>query len=133
MRAMLCALLLALVLGGCGTSDDQVQARNAVIRFYHAVEEHRGATACAELSTSTVTQLESQSGQSCARAITKLQLQGGAVSRTQVFITNAKVDVAGGESAYLDRERSGWKLSAVGCKPKEGKPRNRPLECEVQA
>jgi hypothetical protein len=133
MRVTLCALLLALVLGGCGTSDDQTQARNAVIRFYHALEEHRGGAACAELSSSTISQLESQSGKRCARAVTELQLQGGAVSRTEVFITNAKVDVTSGESAYLDREASGWKLSAVGCKPTKGKPRDRPLDCEVEA
>ena len=133
MRVTLCALLLALVLGGCGTADDREQARNAVIRFYHALEEHRGGAACAELSPSTISQLESQSGQRCPRAITDLQLQGGAVSRTQVFVTNAKVDVTSGESAYLDREVSGWKLSAVGCRPKEGKPRDRPLDCEVEA
>ena len=133
MRVTLCALLLGLVLGGCGTSDDREQARNAVIRFYHALEEHRGGAACAELSSSTVSQLESQSGQRCARAITDIRLRGGAVSRTEVFVTNAKVDVTSGESAYLDREAAGWKLSAVGCRPNEGKPRDRPLDCEVEA
>ena len=133
MRATLCALALALALGGCGTSDDQEQARNAVIRFYHAIEEHRGREACAELSKATISQLESQSGQRCARAVTDLRLEGGAVARTQVFITNAKVDVAGGQSAFLSREASGWKLSAVGCKPEASKPADRPLDCEVEA
>ena len=133
MRVTLCALLLALALGGCGTADDRQQARNAVIRFYHALEEHRGGAACAELSASTISQLESQSGRRCARAVTDLHLQGGAVSRTQVFITNAKVDVSSGESAYLGREPAGWKLSAVGCKPEDGKSRDRPLDCEIEA
>jgi hypothetical protein len=133
MRVTLCALLLALVLGGCGTSDDQEQARNAVIRFYRAIEEHRGGEACAQLSAATISQLESQSGQRCARAVTDLKVQGGGVSRTQVFVTNAKVDIAGGQSAFLSREPEGWKLSAVGCKPEEGRPRDRPLDCEVEA
>lgn len=133
MRVTLCALLLALALGGCGTADDSEQARNAVIRFYHALDEHRGGAACAELSASTISQLESQSGQRCERAVTRLQLQGGAVSRAQVFITNAKVDVTSGESAYLGREAGGWKLSAIGCRPEAGKPRDRPLDCEVEA
>jgi hypothetical protein len=133
MRVTLCALLLALVLGGCGTSDDREQARNAVIRFYHAIEEDRGRDACAELSAATVSHLESQSGQPCARAVAELELQGGAVSRTQVFVTNAKVDVGSGESAFLSREASGWRLSAVGCKPTRGKSRDRPLECEAEA
>ena len=121
MRVTVCALLLALVLGGCGTSDDEAQARNAVIRFYHAIEERRGGEACAQLSEATVSQLES------------LQLHGGAVAGTQVFVTNAKVVVDSGESAFLSRERSGWKLNAIGCKPEEGKPRDRPLDCVVEA
>jgi hypothetical protein len=133
MRVPLCALLLGFGLGGCGTTDDREQARNAVIRFYHAIEEQRGSEACAELSEATISELESQSGEPCARAVTELQLEGGAVSRTQVFITNAKVDVAGGQSAFLNREASGWKLSAVGCKPTRGKPRDRPLDCEAEA
>jgi len=37
------------------------------------------------------------------------------------------------ESAYLSEEPDGWKLSAVGCLPKEGKPRDRPLDCEVES
>ena len=133
MRVTLGAVLVALVLGGCGTADDREQARNAVIRFYHAIEEGRGAAACGELSTATISQLESQSGQRCARAITDVRLKPGAVERTQVFITNAKVDVASGESTFLNRERAGWKLSAVGCKAEQGKPRDRPLDCEVEA
>jgi len=51
----------------------------------------------------------------------------------EVFATNAKVDLSSGESAYLSPEPAGWKLSAIGCKPEEGKPRDRPLDCEVEA
>ena len=53
--------------------------------------------------------------------------------RAEVFVTNARVEVAGGESAYLGREPTGWKLTAVGCKPADGKPAARPLECEVES
>ena len=55
------------------------------------------------------------------------------MAETEVFITNARVDVSSGESAYLGREPAGWKLSAIGCKPEQGKPRDRPLDCAVQA
>jgi hypothetical protein len=133
MRVLLCALLAALAWGGCGTSDDREQARGVVQRFYHAIEEGRGGDACRDLSAAAVSQLESQSGQPCARAITRLQLQGGDVSGAQVFITNAKVDLAGGQSAFLSREPTGWKLTAIGCKAEHAKPRDRPLECEVEA
>ena len=76
--------------GGCGTADDRDQARGVVQRFYHALEEGRGRDACTDLSAATVAQLESQSGQRCARVVTRLELEGGAVAETEVFITNAQ-------------------------------------------
>jgi hypothetical protein len=133
MRATLCALLLVLASAGCGTADDREQARGAVLRFNHALEEGRGSAACAELSAAAVAALESQSGRGCARAVTALGLEGGEVTATEVYLTNARVRLSSGESAYLGREPSGWKIGAVGCKPEEGKPRDRPLDCEVEA
>ncbi len=55
------------------------------------------------------------------------------MTHTEVFITNAKVDLSGGESAFLSREDDGWKLSAIACKPEKGKPADRPFECEVES
>jgi hypothetical protein len=132
-RNALGILVLVAALAGCGTSDDREQARGVVARFYDAVRHDRAREACAQLSDSTVKELESQSGQSCAGVITRLHYTGGAIRGAEVYITNAKVDLRGGESALLDREPSGWKLTAVGCRPEEGKPRDRPLQCEVQA
>jgi hypothetical protein len=126
-------VVLLAVLAGCGTSDDRDQARGVVERFYDAVRHDRAAEACAQLSDSTIQELESQSGQSCAAVITRLRYTGGAIVRAEVYITNAKVDLRGGESAFLDRQPTGWKLTAIGCRPEEGKPRDRPLQCEVQA
>jgi hypothetical protein len=133
MRVTVCALLLVAAAAGCGTSDDRDQARGVVVRFLHALEEGRGAAACTDLSRATVAQLESQSGQRCARAVTRLDLGGGEVTATEVFVTNARVGLSSGESAYLGRERAGWRISAVGCRPERGKPRDRPLECEVES
>jgi hypothetical protein len=55
------------------------------------------------------------------------------VARAQVYITSAKVDLADGESAFLDRTPAGWKLAAVGCKPKGSKPADRPYDCELES
>lgn len=38
-----------------------------------------------------------------------------------------------GESVFLDKGPDGWKLSAIACKVEDGKPRDRPLDCEVEA
>lgn len=126
-------LALALLAGGCGTSDDRRDARAVVERFYDAVRSDDGETACQQLSAGAASQLESQAERSCAGAITALSYEGGAVVGVQVYVTSAKVDLRNGESAFLDREPDGWRLSAVACAPEDGKPRDRPFECEVEA
>ena len=129
-----CTLLLAvLVLAGCGTSDDRDQARATVERFYDAIRAERGEAACAELVDATVEALEDQSGQECREVVTRLDYGGGAVERTEVFVTNAKVDLRDDESAFLEREPEGWKISAVACRSAEGRPRSRPFECEAES
>ena len=127
------ALLLALGVLGCGTADDRAAARETTERFYAAVADDDGAAACEELSKDTVKELESQSGRECADAVTGLEYEGGSVVMVEVYATNAKADVSGGESAFLSPESGSWKLSAIACKPEDGKPRDRPLDCEVQA
>jgi len=126
-------LVLATLLGGCGAGDDRSAARTVTERFYAAVRAQDGAGACALLSKSALEELETQSGQSCEDVITRLRYEGGAIAAVGVFAVNAKVDLVSGESAFLSREPDGWRLSAVGCKPEEGKPADRPFECEIAA
>ena len=128
-----CALCLAVATAGCGVGDDRDAARAVTERFYAAVRADDGAGACQELGEDTVKQLESQSGQDCAAAVTQLQLSPGAITSVAVYATNAKVDLDSGESAFLSPEPGGWRVSAIGCRPEEGKPRDRPLDCEVEA
>jgi N-methylhydantoinase A/oxoprolinase/acetone carboxylase beta subunit len=127
------AVVLALGVLGCGTADDRAAARAATERFYAAIKDDDGAAACEELSDDTVKELESQSGQACADAVMELDYAGGSVVMVEVHATNAKVDLSGGESAFLSPESGAWKLSAIACKPDAGKPRDRPLDCEVEA
>jgi hypothetical protein len=128
-----CGLCLVIATAGCGVGDDRDAARAVTERFYAAISADDGAGACMELGENTVKQLESQSGQACAAAVTGLQLSPGAITSVVVYATNAKVDLDSGESAFLSPEPGGWRLSAIGCKPEEGKPRDRPLDCEVEA
>jgi hypothetical protein len=69
----------------------------------------------------------------CRRAVLELKLRPGPIARTFVYITSAKVDLAGGDDVFLDRTARGWRLAAVGCRAQEGKPRSRPLQCEVES
>lgn len=132
MRAITLLVVVPIALAACGTGGDQRQARATVERFYDAIRRHQGGAACAQLSAGTAAQLASQSGRSCASTITRLSYDGGAVVRAQVFVVNAKVDLRNDESAFLSREPSGWKLTAVGCKAADGKPRDRPYDCELE-
>jgi hypothetical protein len=131
-RALLASLAAAVPLAGCGTTDDTRQSQAVVARFYDAIRRDDGRVACAQMSLELQEQLEGQTDQACSDAVTQLSLEGEAIVRTQVFATNAKVDLRSGESAFLSREREGWRLTAIGCDPLE-KPRDRPFDCEVAA
>jgi hypothetical protein len=127
------AIAAIAAIAGCGTSDDRADSSAVVERFYDAVRHDDGAAACAQLSAAAVKALESQSGQSCADAVRRLDPQGGAIERTQVFLTSASVDLRGGETAFLDRGPEGWRISAVACKAEEGPPAEHPMDCEVES
>ena len=127
------ALAIAVAAPGCGRSDDRAAVRSATQAFYDAIRADDGPAACERLSEDAVAQLESQSGQACGEAVTRLRYEGGRIERVEVYVTNAKVDLSSAESAFLSEEPGGWKLSAIGCTPEDGKPRDRPLDCEVEA
>jgi hypothetical protein len=132
----LAALALLVLVGagaGCGVRDDRRQVRAVTDRFSSAIASKDGAAACAALSEDTAKQIESQESKPCPSAIVGLGLPTSRAVRVQIFLTSAKVDLAGGATAFLGRTKSGWKLSAIGCKAAQGKPRDRPFECEVEA
>jgi hypothetical protein len=124
---------LGVVAGGCGRDADRAQVRSVTERFFAAIEQDDGSTACAQLSPDTRTELESQEQEPCRRAVGGLGLEGAPVTRVQVFITNAKADLGNGDSVFLGQGPDGWRLSAVGCRPQGGKPADRPYDCEAQA
>ena len=106
--------------------------RTTTQRFLTAYGADEGATACGTLSEDTRKELESQEQRPCPEAIGELQLEPGAVTRVHVTVTNAKVDLASGESVFLSEQAAGWRISAVGCKP-QGTPTAEPFDCELQA
>jgi hypothetical protein len=133
MVRLLLAIAAVAALAGCGTSDDRAEARAAVERFYDAIRQERGEVACAELSGAAASALASQSEQPCPTAITELDYEGGAVVRVEVAVTSARVDLRGGESAFLDRGPEGWRISAAGCTAQDGPPSVIPMDCELEA
>jgi hypothetical protein len=133
-RAAVVAMVTAAVgLAGCGQGGSRAEIRGTTDGFFAALQRGDGAAACARLSADTVAQLISEEQEPCAQAVTSLKLRPGAIRRIQVYMTNAKVDLAGGASAFLDRTANGWRLSAIGCRPAEGKPADLPFDCELEA
>ena len=125
-------LLTALVLAGCGQSDDRAAIRAETERFLAAYEADQGAIACAALSSDTRKALESQESRPCPEAIGSLELSGGAITSLQVTVTNAKVGLASGESFFVSEQRAGWRISALGCRASET-PTDTPFDCELEA
>jgi hypothetical protein len=125
--------LCALAMAGCGQSADRDAVRTVTDRFYTAVAAHEGSLACAQLSKETLKQLEQDEKAACPEAIGAAGLSPARIARVEVFITNAKVDLANGASAFLERTTAGWRISALGCRPTGGDPRQEPLGCAVES
>lgn len=133
LASVVVAIAAAAGAGGCGQGDAAGEVRTVTESFYSALETGDGEAACARLDVDTRAQIESQERRDCRDAVSELELQGGGTARVEVFVTSAKVELSSGESAFLDRGAQGWRLSAVGCRPEEGKPADRPYECEAEA
>lgn len=131
LRGLCPATIVLAVLGGalvgCGTGDDRAEVRAAVERFYRAVERDDGRLACAQLSPDLRASLsKSREGRGCRRAIRTLALKGGRPAAIRVYATSAQVDLDGGDTVFLGHSRLGWRIDAVGCRPKDGGP----YDCE---
>jgi hypothetical protein len=133
MRRSLALLAVALVAAGCGRSGDRADARAVTVRFLGALARGDGALACAQLSPDTRAALVDEEGKPCRDAVGSLGLQPSPVTRLQLYVTNAKADLANGDSAFLSQGAQGWRLSAVGCRPARGKPADAPYDCALEA
>src|SRR4051812_27508939 len=94
----LALLAVAAATAGCGQSAVRDTVHATTTRFLAAYSSHQGARACAALSDETRKELESQEKKPCPDAIGQVQLKPGAVKHVDVELTNAKVDLTGGES-----------------------------------
>ena len=127
------SVLLCLGVTGCGRSADRDRAAAVAERFFSAVESNDGAAACAQLAPDTRKALEDDEQKPCREAIGSLQIEPGALSKVELYLTNGKADLDNGDSAFLSLTPDGWRLSAVGCKPGSGPPQDEPMECELEA
>jgi hypothetical protein len=131
----LAALLIvaATMLAGCARGDDGRAVGAVTERFAQALQRGDGRAACELLSPAAVLELESREGERCAQAIGDVRVEAAPVTRAQVYVVSAKVDLANGESAFLSATRDGWRLDAVACRPQSAKPADLPYDCELEA
>jgi hypothetical protein len=117
-------------LSGCGTGADRAQVRAVTMRFFSALDARHGADACMQLSPAlrkTITQ--ERSVRRCASAVVKVKARRSPIAVVHVYATSARVDLTGGESVFLSAMRDGWRICALGCRPRS----NGPFECEEQS
>jgi hypothetical protein len=134
-RRLTVALIVvtATTLAGCGRDEDRRAVSTVTERFLRAVARDDGGAACALLTRGAVMALEREEGRRCAVTIIDVRVTPAPVARAQVYVTSAKVDLRGGESAFLSTTPAGWRLDAVGCRPQGGKPADLPYDCELDA
>lgn len=126
-RAVLAALSLGLLAGGCGGGQDD-EVRSVVEDFYTALADGDAAAACGLLSPAARSELERSSGTPCEQALPE-ELPAAPTGAVGVrrFGDAAKADL-GSESAFLARYDKGWRIIAAGCTPH----REHPYECSVK-
>jgi hypothetical protein len=124
--------LTVAVLGvtGCG-GVDQRPATDTAQRFYAAVQHRDGKAACALLVGSTRSELEQSAGKPCPEAVLEedIPTPRGPVE-ADVFGTMAQVRYAG-ETAFLARSDTGWRVMAVACGDRPARPES-PYDCQVK-
>lgn len=121
------ALVPLLALGACGVGAQDDAALDAAARFHRAYAAGDGAAACATLAPRTRSDLEQSAGKPCLDAVLEEDVpDAGEPLRVHVFGTQAEVKYPG-ETTFLARFRSGWRVMAAGCRAQP----DRPYDCVI--
>lgn len=114
--------VIALTAGCTSVAGDPSLAGSAAQDFHAALASGEPDAACELLAPGTLTGLEESSGTSCRKALADEGLPDAvAVTTTDVYGTNARV-VLKGDTVFLARFGSQWKVTAAGCTPRPGLP-----------
>jgi hypothetical protein len=119
---------LGLALVGCGAADSG-GAADAAERLYAAYSDDDGVAACATLGDDAREQLVEDERKPCPEAVLGLKLSGTRPIAEQAYVGEAKVDIEGGDSVFLEETSDGWQVTAAGCRPAPSQ--EAPYDCEV--
>jgi hypothetical protein len=124
------AVVLAGTVGACGTvSERRDDVRAAAAAFEKALGEGAYERMCAALAPGTVDELEQSAGSRCAEALSEESLPpGGAVRVADVYGNQARAVLAG-DTLFLSRFTTGWKVVAAGCRPRP----HLPYQCQIKS
>ena len=134
-RRPLVLALLVLCVGatGCGRGDDRARATEVAEKFLAAVGAGDAAVACGLLAEDTRKALEDEEQKPCGEAIGGVEIDAGAPTAVDLYITNAQAELDNGGRAFLSLTADGWRVSAAGCKRGDGPPADAPMDCELEA
>ncbi|WP_436771029.1 hypothetical protein [Yinghuangia sp. YIM S09857] len=129
LRTIALAAILG-ALGGCASlTERRDDAAEAAARFEQALRAGDLPAACAALAPATREELEQNAKAACADALPGQELpDAGAVRRTNVHGDQARA-VFDGDTLFLARFPSGWRVTAAGCREQPG---DRPYNCTVK-
>ncbi|MFI9150984.1 hypothetical protein [Streptomyces sp. NPDC053367] len=116
-------------LAGCATlGERETAASRAAQRFAESVRREDGPRACAALAPETRQELEQSAESPCPEALLQEDLSyRGRVRSVQVYGQQAQV-VLDGDTLFLSRFPTGWRVTAAGCEPRP----QRPYQCQVK-
>jgi hypothetical protein len=120
--------VLALVTGCSSVGPDPARADSAAQSFHRELADEQPAAACELLAPRTQQELEQDAHTSCPQALADAGLPPAAtVTTTDVYGSDARV-VLEGDTVFLARFGTLWKVTAAGCKPRTGLP----YDCDVK-
>lgn len=123
----LAVAVLMTTAAGCGSvAGERNAAASAARSFYAELARGDGARACSDLVPETRHKLEESEGKPCPEAVTSLQLSGQTVRLVDVYGRQGRV-VLEGDTAFLAKFGSRWRIAAAGCKKRE----KLPYDCEL--
>ncbi len=122
-RLVLAAVVVVATACGCGAPRERIDGASAVASsFAEAARSGDGTAMCALLARGTREELARSEGTTCDKAVVEQRLSTvGPVREVDVHGLRAMARFEG-DTLFLSRFSTGWKVVAAGCVPRPGQP-----------
>ena len=116
--------IAAVALTGCASAQEP-QVTKVATAFENGSGNPEGR--CDLLAPATLKAFEKDQTASCRNAVAHLSLDGGTVTKVEIWGGDAQVRMSG-DTLFLTETGAGWRVTAAGCRPQG----NAPYDCEVK-